>query len=111
MIQKKKTILKAAEIIKSLGHPARIEILVLLNNKQIKKMTVTQIYEELGLTQPETSRHLSILKNSSVLRCEKDGSHSYYFINEEDFFISGIANCMSNIRKILFLKNEKTNVL
>ena len=95
MIQINKTIKKAGEIIRSLGHPVRIEIIILLNNKQNKKMTVTQIYEELGLTQPETSRHLSILKNSSVLSCEKDGSHSYYFINKEDSFIGCIANCMS----------------
>ena len=62
------------------------------------KMTVTQIYEELGLTQPETSRHLSILKNSSVLHCEKDGSNSYYFINERHSFIHCIANCMSKYK-------------
>ena len=95
MILTKKSTMKTAEMIKSLGHPARIGILVLLNNKPIKKMTVTQIHEELGLTQPEASRHLSILKNSSVLYCEKDGSNSYYFINEEYSFVSSIVNCIS----------------
>lgn len=95
MIKTNESIKKAAEIIRSLGHPARIEILILLRNKQKRKMTVTQIHEELGLTQPETSRHLSVLKNSSVLRCEKDGSNSYYFINEEHSFVRCIASCMS----------------
>ncbi len=95
MIPLNKTIKKTAEIIRSLGHPARIEILIMLNNKPKRKMTVTQIYENLGLTQPETSRHLSILKNSSVLDCEKDGSSSYYFINEEHSFIRCLVNCMS----------------
>ena len=94
MIQTSESIKKVAEIIRSLGHPARIEILILLNNELKLKMTVTQIYEALGLTQPETSRHLSILKNSSVLHCEKDGSNSYYFINEKHTFIHCIANCM-----------------
>ncbi len=95
MIQTKESIRKTAEIIRSVGHPARIEILVLLNSKPKNKMTVTQIYEKLGLTQPETSRHLSILKNSSVLHCEKDGANSYYFINEKHSFIHCIANCMN----------------
>lgn len=95
MIQTKESIKKVAEIIRSLGHPARIEILILLNNKPKNRMTVTQIYEILGLTQPETSRHLLILKNSSVLHCEKDGANSYYFINEKHSFIYCIANCMS----------------
>lgn len=98
MIPTNESIKKAAEIIRSLGHPARIQILILLNNKPKIRMTVTQIYEELGLTQPETSRHLSILKNSSVLHCEKDGSNSYYFINEKHSFIHCIANCMSKYK-------------
>lgn len=95
MIQEKKVIVKTSEIIKSLGHPARVEILILLNSKSRKKMTVTQIFEELGLTQPVTSRHLAILKNSSALNCEKEGSKSYYSINEENSFIRCFANCLS----------------
>lgn len=85
----------SAEIIRSLGHPARVEILILLRKKPKMKMTVTQIQKELDLTQPETSRHLLVLKNSEVLLCEKDGASSYYFINAEDAIVSGIARCMS----------------
>lgn len=92
MRQKNNSIKKAAEMIRSLGHPARIEILILLKNNSKKKMTVTGIHEQLGLTQPETSRHLSVLKNSSILLCEKEGTNSYYFINEEHSFISCITN-------------------
>lgn len=89
---KTESIKKFAEIIKSLGHPSRVEILFLLNKKG-RRMSVTQIHESLGLNQPETSRHLSVLKNSSVLKCEKEGSNSYYFINEKNVFISCLANC------------------
>ena len=85
-----------AELIRSLGHPARIEILILLNNnKKNNSMTVTQIHEELKLTQPETSRHLSVLKNSTVLHCKKAGTNAYYFINEEHRIIHCIANFLS----------------
>ncbi len=102
MIKTNDSIKKTAEIIRAIGHPARIKILVLLNSKPKIKMTVTQIYEQLGLTQPETSRHLSILKNSSVLHSEKDGANSYYFINEKQAFIHCIANCI--------IKYEKSNI-
>ena len=91
---KSESIKKIAEIIKSIGHPSRIEILFLLYKKG-QKLSVTQIHENLGLTQPETSRHLAILKNSSVLECEKNGSNSYYFINEKNIFICCIANCIN----------------
>lgn len=107
MVQTNESINKAAEMIRSLGHPTRISILVLLKSKTFKKMTVTQIHEKLGLTQPETSRHLSVLKNSSVLHCKKEGSNSYYFINEEHSFINCIANCMNKYEDNNISGNEK----
>lgn len=98
MISANESIKKFAEIIKALGHPARIEILILLKNTTKKKMTVTQIHEELGLTQPETSRHLAVMKNGSVLHCEKEGSNSYYSLNDELPVIRCVASCMSKHR-------------
>lgn len=97
MIQIDDSIKKVSEKIKALGHPARIAILLLLSGK-VKKMSVTDIHENLGLTQPETSRHLSVLKNSAVLNCEKSGSNSYYFINKENSFIRPLANCISKYK-------------
>ena len=94
MIQSNELIKKTAEIIRVLGHPARIEILILLK-KYNGKMTVTQIQEELKLTQPETSRHLAVMKNGDVLQCEKEGSNAYYSINHEPPIIHCIAACMS----------------
>lgn len=97
MTQVNDSIKKVSEIIKALGHPARLEILLLLSRKK-RKMSVTDIYESLGLTQPETSRHLIVLKNGSVLNSEKEGSNSFYFINEEHSFIHCIANCMNKFK-------------
>jgi len=94
MKQEKKFIKKIADIMRSLGHPTRMDIFILLSSNERKKMSVTQIHEKLGLTQPETSRHLSILKNGAVLRCEKEKSNSFYFINNEDSFIRGLSNCI-----------------
>lgn len=95
MISTKESTKNTAELIRSLGHPARIQILILLNNNRKNKMTVTQIHELLTLTQPETSRHLSVLKNSTVLHCKKAGTNAYYFINEEHPIIRCIANFLS----------------
>lgn len=57
-------------------------------------MSVTKIYEQLGLTQPETSRHLSVLKNNGVLLCEKAGSVSNYYINEENSLVNDFILCL-----------------
>ena len=89
------SIQKKAEIFRSLGHPARVQILILLKSQPKGKLSVTQIHEELGLTQPEASRHLSVLKNSSVLNSEKNGINTLYFIKDEHSFIHCLANSLS----------------
>lgn len=94
MKRKTEAIKKIAEIIKSIGHPSRVRILSLLNRNG-QKMSVTQIHKSLELTQPETSRHLTLLKNNSVLICEKEGSNSYYSINGKNIFISCIVSSLS----------------
>ncbi len=89
------TIKKIAEVLRALGHPVRIQILLLLNNKKNRNISVTEIHENLGLTQSETSRHLIVLKNASILACTKQGANSYYFINDKDTFIQGMATCIN----------------
>lgn len=92
MVSVKEPIKKISETVRVLGHPARIEILILLNKR--KKMSVTEIYEQLGLSQPETSRHLSVLKSNGVLLCEKTGSVSNYYINEDNLFVKDFVVCL-----------------
>jgi len=82
---------KVAEILRALGHPIRIEIIRFLNSKKNKKISVKQIHENLGLTQVEASRHLIVLKNADVLDFSKEGTNSYYFINNKDFFVNAFA--------------------
>lgn len=92
MKQSNENSIKIAEILKAIGHPSRIEILRLLYNSKHKKKSVTQIHEDLGLTQSETSRHLILLKNVSVLNCEKQGGNSYYYINDKNGFIHHLVS-------------------
>jgi ArsR family transcriptional regulator, arsenate/arsenite/antimonite-responsive transcriptional repressor len=86
------TTIKIAKVIKALGHPIRIDILRLLSAKQNEKLSVKEIHKCLGLSQPETSKHLIVLKNQSVLVCEKREGHSFYKINKEYSFIQNIIN-------------------
>ena len=85
--------LKIAETLKAAGHPVRIKILRLLKKG---KLSVKEIHENLGLTQSETSRHLILLKNVSVLCSSKEGNNSYYFINDKDPFIKRITKCLQH---------------
>ena len=66
---KKKTVLDlqklemAASRLRAMAHPMRIAIIELLTNNQ--KLTVTEIYDNLGIEQASASHHLNILKNKN----------------------------------------------
>ena len=68
----------AAEMLKAMAHPMRINIVSFLGDNQ--KLTVTEIYERLGIEQAVTSHHLGILKSKGVLTSTRDGKNTYYFL-------------------------------
>lgn len=67
-----------ADQLKSLAHPDRIAIVKLMCDCNCRRMTVKSIYEKLRMRQPIASRHLSIMRNSGLLKREQDGNTTYY---------------------------------
>jgi DNA-binding transcriptional ArsR family regulator len=82
----------AAEMLKAIAHPMRITIVSFLEGN--KKLTVTEIYERLGIEQSATSHHLGILKSKGVLASTRDGKNTHYFLKHEG--LSGILKCIEN---------------
>lgn len=82
----------AAEMLKAIAHPMRITIVSYLEGNQ--KLTVTEIYERLGIEQSATSHHLGILKSKGVLASSRDGKNTYYFLKHAG--LSGILKCVQN---------------
>lgn len=82
----------AAEMLKAIAHPMRITIVSFLEGS--KKLTVTEIYERLGIEQSATSHHLGILKSKGVLASTRDGKNTYYYLKHEG--LSGILRCIEN---------------
>ncbi|HET6244267.1 MAG: helix-turn-helix transcriptional regulator [Bacteroidetes bacterium] len=76
----------AAEMLKSIAHPTRLAILSLLEMGE--KVSVTDIYGQLGLEQAVVSHHLGILKNKGVVVSIRDGKHCLYYLKH---------NCLSEI--------------
>jgi ArsR family transcriptional regulator len=70
-----------AERFKALAEPARLRILSALRERE---MTVTQLMESAGFTQPNTSRHLQLLHAQGFVERRKDGLHVYYRLKDED---------------------------
>jgi DNA-binding transcriptional ArsR family regulator len=82
----------AAEMLKAIAHPMRITIVSFLEGKQ--KLTVTEIYERLGIEQSATSHHLGILKSKGVLASTRDGKNTFYYLKHPG--LSGILKCVES---------------
>ena len=90
--------MKLSEIFKSIAHPDRLAIIQLLcKGGSSQRMTVKSIYNTLKLDQPIVSRHLSIMRNSGLLKREQEGNNIYYSICNDKETVSCITNCFKNI--------------
>jgi len=90
---KKPDFILISESLKAIAHPDRISILKLLGKNEGHEFSVNEIGNKLNLSQPEVSRHLSILKNKGVLSFNRVGSNIYYSINNNTV----IYDCITNL--------------
>ena len=67
-----------ALLLKSISHPIRIQIIRLIFENE--SLSVSAIHTLLKIDQPVISLHLGVLRKQGVIRAEKKGKHSYYFI-------------------------------
>lgn len=72
---------RSAELMKALGHPARIAIIELLAERET--CICGDITEELPLAQSTVSQHLKALKKSGLIKGEVDGVKTCYCLNPE----------------------------
>jgi len=73
--------LKIAEFAKAVSHPARIEILRILAEKN--SCICGEIVLEIPLAQSTISQHLKELKSAGLISGEIDGPRSCYSLNAE----------------------------
>jgi DNA-binding transcriptional ArsR family regulator len=80
----------AASKMRAIAHPMRIAIIDMLN--ETTKMSVTEIYERLGIEQAAASHHLNILKGKGVLVSKRDGKKIFYSL--KSVTLSQIIDCL-----------------
>jgi ArsR family transcriptional regulator len=68
-----------AALAKALGHPARVQILRLLIQRQ--SCICGDIVDELPLAQSTVSQHLKVLKEAGLIRGEVDGPRVCYCVD------------------------------
>lgn len=82
----------AAECLKALAHPNRLQIVQLLLSG--KQYTVNEIAEACSLSQPTTSDHLRLMKRCGFLKSNRDGRTVYYEVAESH--LEDIMSCIQN---------------
>lgn len=86
-----------ADVLKVMGHPARLSILEFLASSP--SCICNDIVDELPLAQPTISRHLSELKRVGLIKGRISGKNICYCINEEA--IAEVKNLLSNLSDLL----------
>ena len=83
---------RAAQLLKVLGHPARLQTLYFLEEGE---ETVTAIQEHVGLTQAMTSQHLKILHNVGLIQRRRQGTSIFYSIDPTlgRSILNGLRSC------------------
>ena len=81
---------KDSEILKALGHPIRLKIVMGLMEKN--NCNVNTIVDNLGIPQSTASQHLSVLKNRGILSFHKKGVEACYYIADER--VKAIIDCL-----------------
>jgi DNA-binding transcriptional ArsR family regulator len=76
-----KRVIEMADMLKVLGHPARLSIMEYLAEKP--NCVCNDIVDELPLAQPTISRHLSELKRVGLIQGTISGKHICYCINNQ----------------------------
>ena len=72
---------KTLILLRSVNHKLRQRIIEIIG--QGKKIVVTDICNELNLDQSAVSQHLAVLRQSGVVKTERQGKFIFYFLNRE----------------------------
>lgn len=80
---------RAAEILKTVAHPVRLQIVDLLDRGE---RTVTALCQLLGAQQPYVSQQLNLMKSKGVLSSRRSGNQVYYVL--ADPRVAKIIQCV-----------------
>jgi ArsR family transcriptional regulator len=73
---------KAVSVFKALAHPLRLKVVDMLATGD---KCVCELFPALGVSQPNASQHLTILKAADVVDSYRDGSRVYYKLTSGEF--------------------------
>jgi len=83
-----------AEICRTLSHPARIAMLHLLANEPRE---VGRLAEAVGISQPNASKHLAVMRSAGLVEAVRDGRGSIYRLTDQG--VIGACDVMADVMR------------
>jgi DNA-binding transcriptional ArsR family regulator len=74
-----------AEVLKTLSNPRRLEIIHLLADGPRE---VSRLAEEMGISQPNVSQHLALMRAAGVVEAERDGREVRYRLSDPEIIVA-----------------------
>ena len=71
----------ASRVLRCIGHPVRLRIIELLDNRG--EMNVSAVQEALGLEQATASQHLNLMRDKGILRSRREGVNVFYEVRDD----------------------------
>ena len=104
MKSKENIVMEMSEVFKALGDPTRLRIIRMLVSKMESDLSVGDMANKLGITQPAASQHIKVLKNVGILESSRDGYYTYYDVNVD--VLKEYKENMDLLFKMAFTKCE-----
>ena len=93
----------SVEFAKALADPTRQEIMALIC---CRELSVGEIVEAVGVSQPTVSHHLAILRESGLVSGRSEGKHTYYTLNQ-----GRVAVCCGNLIEVFAPQSEAAEMI
>jgi DNA-binding transcriptional ArsR family regulator len=74
-----------AEVLKTLSNPKRLEIVHLLAEGPRE---VGKLAEQLGISQPNVSQHLALMRSAGIVEAERDGREVRYRLSDPEVIVA-----------------------
>lgn len=81
-----------AEILRTLASPRRLEI---IHRLAAGPCEVGRLAEELGISQPNVSQHLAIMRAAGIVEAEREGREVHYRLSDPDVIVA--CSIMRNV--------------
>jgi len=94
-----------ADVLKTLSNPKRLEIVHLLANGPCE---VSKLAEDLGVSQPNVSQHLSVMRAAGVVEAERDGREVRYRLSDPEIIVACETMRGVLVRRLSRISKEAT---